>query len=145
MVINIVTESGVRLLAAQKPLKRSGWWKGKFALFQTLATEGVGGWRADTCPKANPPPSPPRPPATSRNNQGARAFIDGGRGLHAETAQSALTVILKLIIGGLTSVILIVLGTANLQFHVRFVPISLSPILGIVGAYVIATVWSSCS
>ena len=34
-------------------------------------------------------PSPP-------DNQWARAFMDRGRGLHAETAQSALTVILKL-------------------------------------------------
>ena len=81
------------------------------------------------------------PPA---NNQGARAYIDRGRGLHAETAQSAPTVILKLVIGGLTSVILIVLGTVNLQFHVRFVSISLRPILGIVAAYVMATAWSSC-
>ena len=34
--------------------------------------------------------------------------------LHAETAQSALTVILKLDIGGLTSLILIVLSTVSL-------------------------------
>ena len=46
------------------------------------------------------------------------------RGLHVETVQSALTVILKLAIGGLTSVILIVLGTINLQFQGWFVPIS---------------------
>ena len=45
------------------------------------------------------------------DNQGARALIDRGRGLCAETAQSAQTVILKLVLGGLTSVILIVLGT----------------------------------
>ena len=30
------------------------------------------------------------------DKQQARAFIDKGKGLHAETAQSALTVILKL-------------------------------------------------
>ena len=36
-----------------------------------------------------------RLPAT--DNQWARAFIDRGRGLHAETAQSALTVTLKLV------------------------------------------------
>ena len=49
--------------------------------------------------------------------------------------------------GGLTSVILIVLSidTINLQFQGRFVPIFLRPILGIVAAYVMATVWSSCS
>ena len=48
-------------------------------------------------------------------NQWARAFIDGGRGLHAETAQSALTVILKLVTGGLTSIILMASGTVHLQ------------------------------
>ena len=79
------------------------------------------------------------------DNQWARAFIGGGRGLHAETAQSALMVILKLVIGGLTSVILIVLGTVNLQFQGWFVSISLRPVLGIAAAYVMATVWSSCS
>ena len=36
-------------------------------------------------------------PAPHTDNQRARAFIDGGRVLHAETAQSALTVILKLV------------------------------------------------
>ena len=48
-----VTENGVWLLAGQKPLKRPGWWKGKFTLFWILATQrGSGGW-ADICPKAN--------------------------------------------------------------------------------------------
>ena len=32
------------------------------------------------------------------DNQGARAFISGQRGLHIETAQSALTVVLKLVL-----------------------------------------------
>ena len=43
----------------------------------------------------------------------------GGRGreLHAETAQSSLTVIFKLVIGGLTSLIFVVLDTVNLQFQ----------------------------
>ena len=68
-------------------------------------------------------------------NQWARAFIGGGKGLHVETAQSALTVILKLVIGGLTSVLLTVLSTVNLQFQGRFVSISLRPVLGIVAAY----------
>ena len=35
--------------------------------------------------------------------------------------QSALTVIFKLVISGLTSIILIVLGTVNLQFQGKFV------------------------
>ena len=51
------------------------------------------------------------------DKQGARAFIGGGRGLQAETAQSALTVILKLIVGGLINVILNALGTVSLQFQ----------------------------
>ena len=54
---------GVRLLAAQKPVNRPGWWKG--ALFQMPAI----GWgkMADICPKADSPPP---------NKQGVRAFID---------------------------------------------------------------------
>ena len=51
------------------------------------------------------------------DKQGLRAFIGRLRGeLHAETAQSSLTVIFKLVISGLTSSILVVLGTVNLQF-----------------------------
>ena len=38
---------------AQEPLKRPGWWKGKFALFQVLVTR-VGGV-VNICPKANSP------------------------------------------------------------------------------------------
>ena len=58
---------------------------------------------------------------------------------------SQLTVILQWIICGLTSVIVIVSSTVNLQFHGRFVSISLRSVLRIVAAYVMATVWSSCS
>ena len=57
-------------------------------------------------------------------NQWARAFIGWGKGQHAETAQSALMVILKLVIGGLTSMILIVLGPVHLQSQGPFVSIS---------------------
>ena len=35
------TKNGVWLLAALKPTKRRGWWKGKFALFQRPVTWGV--------------------------------------------------------------------------------------------------------
>ena len=39
-----VTESRVQLLATRKPiLERQDWWKGKFALFQRLATGAEGG------------------------------------------------------------------------------------------------------
>ena len=89
------------------------------------------------CPEVNSQPH--------TYNKWARAFIGRGRGLHAETAQLALTVILKLVISGQTSIILIVLSMVNLQFQGQFVPISLRPVLGIVAAYVMATGRSSCS
>ena len=54
----------------------------------------------------------------------ARAFVDRWRGLQAEIAQLALTVILKLVISCLTSVISIVLHTVNLQFRVCLLPFS---------------------
>ena len=47
--------------------------------------------------------------ASSWEGEGARL-----RGLHAEIAQSSLTVIFRLVIGGLTRVILLVVGTVNL-------------------------------
>ena len=72
-----------------------------------------------------------------------RAFIGQGRGLHAETAQSSWTVIFRLVIGGLTSVISIVLGIVNLQVQGQFPSISLRPVLGTVAAYAIGIVWSS--
>ena len=59
----------------------------------------------------------------------------GGVSLHAETAQSSLTVIFNLVPSGLTSIILIVLGTVNLQFQGSFVSISLRSILRIVAAH----------
>ena len=101
--------------------------------------EGGGGWE-DACPKSSFSPLP-QPP----DGQGIRTLIDEGRGLHAETTQSALTASLKWFICGLTSVILIVLSTVTLQSRGQFVPISLRPILGIVAAYVMTTVWLSCS
>ena len=65
--------------------------------------------------------------------------------LHAETAQSSLTVIFKLVISGLTSIILVVLGTVALQLWGALVPISLQLSLRIVVAQVLSTVWSSGS
>ena len=123
---------GVQLLATQKPTNRPGWWKGTFALFQMLAT---GGWGWQTSVQR---PTPPQ--------QAVRAFIDrvGGR-VHAETAQLSLTIIFKLVISGLISTILIVLGTVNLHFQGPFVPIPLQSILRIVAAHVLGTIWSSHS
>ena len=49
--------------------------------------------------------------------------------------QSSVTVIFKLVVTGQTSIILVVLGTVNLQFQGPFVPISLRPILRIVAEF----------
>ena len=72
-------------------------------------------------------PSKDRHPPPTTDNQWARAFIDGVTGLHTETTQSALTVSFKLVIHGMTSVILLFLDTINLQFQGQFV--SLFPFL----------------
>ena len=71
---------------------------------------------------------------------GISRVIVGGKELHAETIQSALSVFLKLVISGLTSIILIVFSTVNLQSYCQFVPISLSPVLRTVAAYVMTTI-----
>ena len=60
---------------------------------------GNQGGRADICPKADS--LPPTLQLVGKN------FYSLRKGLHAETAQSVLTVILELVISGLTSVILI--------------------------------------
>ena len=66
----------------------------------------------------------------------------GGRGLYAETAQSALTVIFKLVISCPTIVILVILGTINLQFQsFHFFEVSSWNC----GSSCLGTVWSSCS
>ena len=46
----LLPKVGVRLLAAQKPIKRQGLWKGKFALFQRPAAGG-----GNSGPKADSP------------------------------------------------------------------------------------------
>ena len=92
----------VQLFTAQRPINRPGWWKGKFALFQML-TAGQEGGRLS------------QGRLTPLAAGGARAFTDR-RGLHVETSQAALTVIFKLVISGLTSVHLVVLGTVSIQF-----------------------------
>ena len=108
---SIQSGCGVRPLAAQKPIKRPGWWKGDFALCWMLAAWRRGGWT---------PVQRPTPPPT--DNQWATAFIDRGRGRHADIARSVLAVILKLVIGTLTSGILIVLGPVSLSSRVGLFP-----------------------
>lgn len=87
-----VTRSGVWPLAAQEPAERPGWWKGNGC--QQMGLRGGG-----TPVRRLTSPPPPR----CTNNQRARAFIDGERGLQAETAESALMLILRLVFSGLTS------------------------------------------
>ena len=87
---------------------------------------------ADICPKADSP-------LPILGTSGTRGFIDRRWGvLHVERAQSFLTVVFKLVISSLTSIILVVLGTVNLQFQGWFVPISLRPVLRTAATYVMA-------
>ena len=74
-----------------------------------------GRWRVtDICPKADSA-LPPQPPPPSPQGEGENFYRQSiGEWLHAETAQSSLTVIFKLVITGLTTIILVVLGTVNL-------------------------------
>ena len=97
------------MLAAQKPIKTQAGGKKSLLYFGCWQWWGFGEG-ADTCPKADshPPPNP-------INIQGVRTFIDRDGMVHAEMAQSALTVTQKSAIGCLTSLILFVLGTVNLQ------------------------------
>ena len=63
------------------------------------------GEKVNSCPKNTNFPLPARGARTFKGE--FQGYIRGGRGPDAETAQSTLTVILKLVIGGLSSVIFI--------------------------------------
>ena len=41
---NSITEGGVQLLDAPKPINSQGWWRGKFSSFWRLATRGESGF-----------------------------------------------------------------------------------------------------
>ena len=59
-------------------------------------------------------------PLTNRGHKllkGISRVYKWREGLHVKTAQSGLTVILKLVIGGLISILLIVLSPVNFQFQ----------------------------
>lgn len=71
----------VQLLAVQKPIKRQGSWKGKFALFGCQHQDG-----GDACLKTDVPP----------DNHGQELLRAEGGG-YMEIAQSVLKVILKLV------------------------------------------------
>ena len=86
------TENGIRLLATQKPTKRPGWWERKLALFWIPATGAGGGYGGgDVCLSRGQL-------SATYIQQVGKSFYRLREGLHAETAQSALTVILKLVI-----------------------------------------------
>ena len=105
----------------------------KFALLQMPASGGA--WKGGRLSKSQFPPL----------TISGQDRLQTREGLHAETAQSARTVVLKSVIAGLTTAILVVVGTVNLRFQGRLVSISWRPIRGIVAAYVVAIVRSSCS
>ena len=73
---------------------KEGWWIGKFALFWMLASRE----KVDICPKADSP----------RWKPVRESFMNRRRRQHADIAQSALTVILKLVTGDLARVSLVV-------------------------------------
>ena len=104
-IIMLPKECGIWLLAARKPINKPSWRKGKFALFQMLATgDGEGGKHLFKGQSHNPPPP--------HDKQGVRLFIDRvGRG---EVTCRNSTVIsnshVQLVISGLTSIVLVVLG-----------------------------------
>ena len=80
------------------------------------------------------------PPWTTRG----QSFSRQREGLHAETAQSAgRDHDIRWTRRGLTGVILMVLSPVYLQSQGQCVPISLRPVLRMVAADVVATVWSS--
>ena len=132
-----VTKSGVWLLLGQKPIMRPGWWKAEFALFWMTTTGVLGGEQMPVQRLPTPLPVPWQSRAKSFYRWREEAIC-------RNSIQSALTVILNLVIGGQTSIILIVLGSVNLQFHGWFVSIALKPTLGIVAAHVLVIIWLSC-
>ena len=96
-------------------------------MFQMPATGCGGEWGEWQTPVQ-------RPTTPTLDKQKVRDFIDrngGGRGgrLHVEKAQSFLTVVITLVISGLTSAILVVLGTVHLQFQVRVLTYNIESIL----------------
>ena len=82
-----------------------------------LATEG----RVDKCLKADSP--------------SARIIRGQEGGNHMQKQHSQLTVILKSVLRGLTSIMLIVLTMSNLRIQGWLVSISLRPVLGVMAAY----------
>ena len=127
-----VTESGIRLLTALKPiLERQGWWKGKLALFWRSATRIVGGLV-----------SKDQVPLTIRGKSFSRGIlgvyrVEGGGYIQSSKVSSDnhLETGLAVVWSGSSWI-----STLILQFQGQFVPISLRPTLGTV-----ATGFPGCS
>ena len=129
---------GVRPIAVQKANKQSSLEERKVCFILDAGSWWRGRWWK----------SVQRPTPATWQPVGQELFYRqtlGVVGATCRTAELSLTVIFKSVIGGLTSIILIVLGTVNLQFQGPFVSISLRPVLRIVAVYVMSIVWSSCS
>ena len=85
------------------------------------------------------------PSSTAASQWGESFYRQKLRGTTCrKITQTVLTVIFKLVIS-IVLVVLVVLGTVSLQFQGWLVSMSLRPVLGIVAAYDMGTVWSSCS
>ena len=125
-LVQVVTESEVRLLTSRKSVKRPDGWKGKCF---TVDADSQG-WGGGPCPKADSLPAP---------HLQARAFIDGGRGSRTETAQAADG---HLGTGhrGLASIVSIKHSPSSVPGSV---PTSMRPVLEIIAAYVTAIAQSS--
>ena len=89
----------------------------------------------------------PSPTPLTLDKQGVRAFIDRVGRWWGKVPWGNSTVIsnshLQLVTSGLTSIILVVLGSVNLWFQGALIPISLHSVLGIAAAQVLGTVWLS--
>ena len=122
----------------QKLINSQGWWKGKFALFWMPATWGQrGGARQGRTPGQRPTP-------LLQWQSVAKSFYRQRKG--AMCRNSTVSSDSHLEIGhAVVWSASFWLSSVNLQFEGRFVPVSLRPVLRIVAAYVMATVWSSCS
>ena len=120
----------VWLRAAQKPLKRPGWWKGKFYF---ILDAGNWGWGGSWTPVQRP---------IACTDKWVRACIDRGRGLFAKHLsqlwQSSWnwSSVIWPVLSWLSAVNLLF---QDLIFFFHF----LRPVLRTVAAYVMAAVWSS--
>ena len=114
---------------------------GKESLLSFRCQQLVGEGR---CPSKGPVPCP-RPPAGQEllETEVGRGG-GGGRELHAETAQSALTAIVQLVIGGLSSGILVVLSTVNLSAQGPSASIAFATSSRNSGGSCTCIAWSSC-